>query len=162
MTMTEMKMCRWGHCGHTLREHVRNENIKERLKLESIAERCRKARLRCMVWPHKEARPRLRRKKDSGDGTTREKKARKTEAEMDGWTLSTETGEPSERRKTRSMTELAGGELCLPQRPHNQVGAARRRRKRIYNKEDYTRRATPMFCHILSNLAMVKNHLIYY
>ena len=27
----------------------------------------------------------------------------------------------------KSTTELAGGELCLPQRPHNQVGAARRR-----------------------------------
>ena len=26
------------------------------------------------------------------------------------------------------MTELAGGELCLPQRPHNQVGVARIRR----------------------------------
>ena len=37
-----------------------------------------------VVWPRKEAGPRLRRKKDSGDGTTREKKARKTEAEMDG------------------------------------------------------------------------------
>ena len=37
-----------------------------------------------MVWSRKEARPRLSRKKDSGDGTTREKKARKTEAEMDG------------------------------------------------------------------------------
>ena len=37
----------------------------------------------------------------------------------------------SERRKTRSMTELAGGELCLPQRSHNQVGAARRRRRSI-------------------------------
>ena len=30
-------------------------------------------------------------KVDSGDGTTREKKARKTEAEMDAWTMSTET-----------------------------------------------------------------------
>ena len=30
----------------TLRDHVRNDNIKERLKVESIAERCRKARLR--------------------------------------------------------------------------------------------------------------------
>ena len=39
-----MKMRRWA-CGHTLRDHVRNENIKERLKVESIAERCRKARL---------------------------------------------------------------------------------------------------------------------
>ena len=27
------------------------------------------------------------------------------------------------------MTELAGGELCLPQRPQHQVGAARRRRR---------------------------------
>ena len=40
-----MKMCKWA-CGHTLRDHVRNENIKERLKVESIVERCRKARLR--------------------------------------------------------------------------------------------------------------------
>ena len=37
-----------------------------------------------MVWTHKEARPRLRWKKHSGDGTTWEKKERKTEAEMDG------------------------------------------------------------------------------
>ena len=35
-----------------------------------------------VVWPRKEAR--IGRKKDSGDGTIREKKARKTEAEMDG------------------------------------------------------------------------------
>ena len=27
------------------------------------------------------------------------------------------------------MAQLAGGELCLPQRPHNQVGAARIRRR---------------------------------
>ena len=80
LEVTEMKMCRWA-CGHMLRDHVRNENIKERLKVESMAERCRKARLR---WFGQEARPRLRRKKDSGGGTTREKKARKTEAEMDG------------------------------------------------------------------------------
>ena len=45
LEVTEMKMCRWA-CGHTLRDHVRNENIKERLKVESIADRCRKARLR--------------------------------------------------------------------------------------------------------------------
>ena len=37
-----------------------------------------------VVWPHKAARPRIRRKKDSGDGTTWEEKKRKTEAEMDG------------------------------------------------------------------------------
>ena len=37
-----------------------------------------------VFWLRKEARPRLRRKTNSGDGTTREKKAKKTEAEMDG------------------------------------------------------------------------------
>ena len=37
-----------------------------------------------VVWSRKEMRPRIRRKKDSGDGTTWEKKKRKTEAEMDG------------------------------------------------------------------------------
>ena len=45
LEVTEMKMRRWA-CGHTLRDHVRNDNINERLKVESIAERCRKARLR--------------------------------------------------------------------------------------------------------------------
>ena len=38
LDVTEMKMCRWA-CGHTLRDHVRNDNI------ESIAERCMKVRL---------------------------------------------------------------------------------------------------------------------
>ena len=37
-----------------------------------------------VVWARKKARPRLRRKKDSGDGTTREKKARKAETDIDG------------------------------------------------------------------------------
>ena len=30
LEVTEMKMCRWAY-GHTLRDHVRNENIKDRL-----------------------------------------------------------------------------------------------------------------------------------
>ena len=68
--------------GHTLIDHVSNDNIRERLKIESITERCRKARLRW--FGHVEARPRLCWKKEAGDGTTRGKKARKTEAEMDG------------------------------------------------------------------------------
>ena len=70
-------------CGHTLRDHVRNDDIRDRLKVENITERCRKARLR---WSgtRQEVIPRIRRKKDSGHGTTWEKKARKTEAEMDG------------------------------------------------------------------------------
>ena len=37
-----------------------------------------------VVWPRKEARPRIRRKKDSGDGTTWEKIKRKTKPEMGG------------------------------------------------------------------------------
>ena len=44
LEVTEMKLFRWA-CGLTLRDHMRNENIKERLKVESISERCRKARL---------------------------------------------------------------------------------------------------------------------
>ena len=44
LEVTEMTMCRWA-CGHTLRYHLRNENIKERLEVESITERCRNARM---------------------------------------------------------------------------------------------------------------------
>ena len=80
--VTEMKMCRWA-CGQTRIDHVRNDDIRERLKVENITERCRKARLR-WFGTRQEAIPRIRRKKDSGHGTTWEKKARKTEAEMDG------------------------------------------------------------------------------
>ena len=46
LEVKEIKMCRWAR-GHTLRDRVRNENIKERPKVEIITERCRKARLRC-------------------------------------------------------------------------------------------------------------------
>ena len=35
LEVTEMKMCRWA-CGHTLRDHVRNEHIKERLNVVSM------------------------------------------------------------------------------------------------------------------------------
>ena len=45
LEVTEMKMCRWACC-HTLRYHVRNDDIREKLKVENITERCRKARLR--------------------------------------------------------------------------------------------------------------------
>ena len=45
LEVTEMKMSRWA-CGHTLRDRVRNDNTRERLKVENITERCRKARLR--------------------------------------------------------------------------------------------------------------------
>ena len=42
-------MCRWA-CGHTLRDHVRNDNTRERLKVEKITKRYRKARLRCLGY----------------------------------------------------------------------------------------------------------------
>ena len=45
LEVTEMKMCRWA-CGQTLRDHMINDSIRERLNVESITERCRKARLR--------------------------------------------------------------------------------------------------------------------
>ena len=41
----DMKMCRWV-CGHTLRGHVRNDDIRERLEVENITESCMQARLR--------------------------------------------------------------------------------------------------------------------
>ena len=61
---------------------MRNDDIRERLKVENISERCRKARQ--IVWTREEMRPSIHRKKDSGDDTTWEKKKRKTEAETDG------------------------------------------------------------------------------
>ena len=44
LDVPEMKMCRWA-CGRT-RDPVRNDNTRERLKVENITERCRKERLR--------------------------------------------------------------------------------------------------------------------
>ena len=64
-----------------------------------------------------EARPRIRRKKDYGDGTIVGDE-KEDDRSRDGWTVSNETCEPSEQQKMKSMTELAGGELCLPQRLH--------------------------------------------
>ena len=43
LEVTEMKM---GMRPHTKRDHVRNHDIRERLKVENITERCLKARLR--------------------------------------------------------------------------------------------------------------------
>ena len=45
LEVTEMNMCKWV-CGHTLRYHVRNYNTRERLQVENITKRYRKARLR--------------------------------------------------------------------------------------------------------------------
>ena len=74
-------MCRWA-CGHTIRDHLKNDVTMERLKVENITE-VQESKTG-VVWPCEEAIPRIRRKKDSGDCTTWEKTKRKTEAEMDG------------------------------------------------------------------------------
>ena len=54
---------------------------------------------------------------------------KKEERSRDGWTVSSGTWELSGRQKMKSMTELATGELSLPQRPYKWVGSARRRRE---------------------------------
>ena len=85
--VTEMKMCRWA-CGHTLRDHVRNANINERLKVESITDKYRKAILRW--FGHVK-----RREQDSVGRKTLEIVPPGEESEegrrRDGWTVSTDT-----------------------------------------------------------------------
>ena len=72
-----------------------------------------------MVWTHKETRPRIRRKKDTGDGITWEKeKKRKAETAVQA----SETLKPSGQQKMKSVTELAGGRRT--------VSAASGRRRR--------------------------------
>ena len=87
LEVTEMKMCRWA-CGHTLRDHVRNENIKERLKVESIAERCRKARLRWFCQLKRRDQDYVGRKTMEMAQPGRRKRGDRS---RDGWTVSTET-----------------------------------------------------------------------
>ena len=45
-------------CDHTLRDHVRNDNITERLDVENIAERCRKSET-SVVWTRDETRQKI-------------------------------------------------------------------------------------------------------
>ena len=80
LDVTEMKMCKWA-CGHTLRDHVRNDKMRERLKVESITERCRKARLSWLGHVNRRDKDYVGRK--TGDGITWKKTKRKTEAKMD-------------------------------------------------------------------------------
>ena len=85
LEVTEMKMCRWA-CGHTLRDHVRNENINERLKVESITEGYRKARLRWFGHAKRRDQDCVGRKSWYHPGEESEEDRR-----SDGWTVSTET-----------------------------------------------------------------------
>ena len=94
---------------------MRNDDIRERLKVENITERCRKERLRWFGETNNTSEERFWRWYHLGE-------KKEEDRSREGWTVSTEIRESSERRKMKSMAELAGGELCLPQRPHNQVG----------------------------------------
>ena len=51
------------------------------------------------------------------------------------------------------MTELAGGELCLPQRPHNQVGVARKRDCIPLEWSNITKYGVPKACENVINIA---------
>ena len=62
-------MCRWAF-GHTLRDRVRNDNIRERLKVENITVTEVQESKTEVVWTRDERKPRICRNKYSGDGTT--------------------------------------------------------------------------------------------
>ena len=83
LEVTEMKLCRWTR-GHTLRDHVRNDDIRERLKVENITERCRKARLRWFGHVKNTSEERLWRWYQLGE-------EEEDDRCRDGWTVSTET-----------------------------------------------------------------------
>ena len=42
LEVTEIKICDWA-CGHKLRYHVRNDNIRKRMNVENTTERSRKS-----------------------------------------------------------------------------------------------------------------------
>ena len=87
LEVTDMKLCRWT-CSHTLRDHVRNDDTRERLSREHHRD-VQESKLE-VVWKRQEARPRLRRKKDSGDGTTLGEECEEDRS-RNGWTVSTGT-----------------------------------------------------------------------
>ena len=78
-----MKMCIWAY-GHTLRDHMRNDNIRERHKVDNITEKSRKPRLRRFGYVKRRYKEYVGRETLDIVHVTWEKKARKTEAEMDG------------------------------------------------------------------------------
>ena len=45
LQVAEMKMCRW-ECGFTRMDHVRNEDILDKVEVEAVSVRCQKSRFR--------------------------------------------------------------------------------------------------------------------
>ena len=64
--MTRLSGCYWQHQGETDGREYHREVQENKTE---------------MVWTSEDTRPRIRRKKDSGDGTTWEKKKKRTGAE---------------------------------------------------------------------------------
>ena len=89
LEVTEMKMGMWPHTKRPCKKLKSREHNRE--VQESKTE---------VVWPRKETRPRIRRKKNSGDGATWEKKKRKTEAEMDGLCQSRHENHRNDERRS--------------------------------------------------------------
>ena len=85
-----MKMCRLT-CVHTLRDHVKNENTRERLKVESITERYRKARLGWFGHVKRRDQDYVGRKTLEMVPPGRRKRGIPKQRWRDGWTVSTET-----------------------------------------------------------------------
>ena len=107
---------------------MRNDDIREILKVENTTERCSKASLRWFGHVKRRDQEYVGRKTlemvPPGRRRGRPKQRWMDCVNRDMRAIGT----------TKSMTELAGGELCLTQRPHNQVRAARRRLSNICYK----------------------------
>ena len=82
------------------------DDTRERLKEDNITE-VQESEIE-VVMTREETRPRIRRKKDYGDGTTWEKNARKTEAEMDGLCQPRHVSNRN-NENMKSMIELVAG-----------------------------------------------------
>ena len=107
---------------------MRNDDIRQRLKVENITERGREARLRWFGHVKRRDQDYIRRKTLEMVPPGRRKRGRPKQRWMD---CVNRDMRAIGTRKLKSMRELVGGELGLSQRPHNQVGAARRRRSNI-------------------------------
>ena len=125
LEVTEMKMCSWA-CGHTLRYHVRNDNIRERLKVENVTEMCRKARVGWFGHVNKRDQDYVGRKTLEILPPGRRKRGRPKQRWMDCVimkAIGTTKDEVHDRSGWRRIVSAAA--------THNQVRAARRRRKRL-------------------------------
>ena len=95
LEVTEMKMCSWAY-GHTLRDHVRNDDTRERFRVDNITERYRHAWLGWFGHVKRETK-----------NTSEERPGEESEEDRsrDGLTVSTGRWEPSRRRPWQNWLE---------------------------------------------------------